>query len=190
MSTSSLQRYLVWLALALPLAAVAAGYLRGDLFYGEVVHLTGEWSVRLMMLALAATPLVRLYPGRRWTRWLMRQRRAIGIASFAWAVLHTVVYAARQPAVADILDDALAVAYWTGWLAFVIFLALATTSNDASVRRLGRRWRQLHRLIYAAALLTFGHWILVAFDPLPAYLHLAVIAALEVVRFVKRPRTS
>ena len=76
---------------------------------------------------------------------------------------------------------------WTGWLALVVMLVLAATSNDASVRRLGRRWPLLHRTVYAAAALSFVHWILSAFDPVPGYIHLGVLAGLEAIRLL-RPR--
>ena len=64
-------------------------------------------------------------------------------------------------------------------------LALAVTSNDASARLLRRRWKLLHRGVYAAAVLTFAHWILSAFDPIPGAIHLAVLVALEAIRLWK-----
>ncbi|CDX58008.1 hypothetical protein MPL3365_290045 [Mesorhizobium plurifarium] len=65
----------------------------------------------------------------------------------------------------------------------MIFIALAATSNDFAVRTLRRNWKRLHRVVYLAALLLFVHWVLSAFDPLAAYLHLTVLLALEAVRF-------
>ena len=76
----------------------------------------------------------------------------------------------------------------TGWLAFAIFLPLALTSNDASVRMLGRSWKRLHRAVYAAAVLSFAHWILEAFDPAVAYAHLAVLAAIQSARLAPAAR--
>ncbi|MEX2458656.1 MAG: hypothetical protein WD770_06685, partial [Actinomycetota bacterium] len=61
----------------------------------------------------------------------------------------------------------------------LIMLALALTSNDASLRRLGHGWKILHRAVYVAALLSFAHWVLSAFNPTPGYIHLGVLAALE-----------
>ena len=57
------------------------------------------------------------------------------------------------------------------------------------VRKLGRAWKRVHRLVYAAAALTFAHWLLVAFDVVPALVHLAVLVALEAYR-VTRARLS
>jgi sulfoxide reductase heme-binding subunit YedZ len=76
----------------------------------------------------------------------------------------------------------------TGWIAFVIFVALALTSNNWSVKQIGRRWKMLHRFVYVAAIFTFAHWILTAFDPLTGTLHLSVIAALEAYRLWKVSR--
>lgn len=186
MQRKSPVRYLLWFLLALPIAMVALAYATERLFYGEVVHLSGEWATRLLMLAMSATPLTLMFPGRPLPRFLMRYRRAFGVASFAWAVLHTVVYLERQTGLADVTDDALDVAYATGWVALAIFLALAATSNDRSVRWLKRGWSRLHRFVYAAAVLTFLHWLLVSFDPVPGLIHAAILAALELYRVVRQ----
>ena len=153
-------RYFLWLILSAPLVVTLVRYQNGGLFYGEVIHSTGEMSVRLMMLAMAATPLMLMFPRRGLPRWLLKNRRYIGVASFAYAALHTLEYL-------------------TGWLAMLVLLILATTSNDLAVRWLKRTWKKVHWFVYAAAVLSFAHWILVAFNPLPAVLHLATLAALE-----------
>lgn len=181
-------RYTLWAFLALPLAWALFGYATGGLYYGEVVHLTGEFSARLMIVAMAATPLVMMFPGKTPTRWLIRHRRAFGVSSFAYAAAHTLVYVDRTGVIADLIDDALDPAYLTGWIALLIFTALALTSNDASVRRLKTAWRRLHRFVYVAAVLTFVHWLLVAFSPGPALAHLTLLALLEGFRVWKQAR--
>lgn len=163
-------------------------YVTGTLFYGEFIHITGEFSARLLILTLAVTPLRRLLPKQRWTAWLIRQRRYLGVATFAYAVPHLVAYVVRLgDDIPRIVAEGLEPGMLTGWVAMVIFLALAVTSNDTSVRKLGRRWKALHRLAYAAAVLTFLHWILVAFDPIPALLHAGVLVAIEMTRLIRRP---
>ena len=88
------------------------------------------------------------------------------------------------------LHDALPISgILAGWLAFAIFIPLAITSNEWSVRRLRRWWKRIHRWIYAAALLVFAHWLLVAFDVVPGLIHLLVLGALEGYRIWKT-RTS
>jgi sulfoxide reductase heme-binding subunit YedZ len=177
--SAATQRRVLWLALFAPIAWILFRYQAGTLFYGEVVHLTGELSVRLMMLAMAATPLMLMFPGRALPRWLLRNRRYFGVASFAYAGLHTVVYAQRTGLVSEVLAESTEIEYLTGWIALLIFLVLAVSSNDASVRWLRKGWKRLHRLVYAAAILAFAHWILVAFDPLPAWLHLGLLGSLQ-----------
>jgi sulfoxide reductase heme-binding subunit YedZ len=173
--------YLLWAILALPAAHTLFAYWRGTTFYGEVVHSSGLLAVRLLIVAMAVTPLSLAFPRAGWTRWLRAHRRHFGVAAFAYSLLHTAVYVQRQAWTA-IFEDALTIAMWTGWFAFVVMLALAVTSNDASVRWLRGRWKWLHRAVYAAAILTFAHWILSAFDPIPGWIHLGVLAALEAYR--------
>jgi sulfoxide reductase heme-binding subunit YedZ len=69
-----------------------------------------------------------------------------------------------------------------GWLALALFIPLAVTSNDIAVRALKRSWKRLHRLVYPAAILTFLHWLLSAFDPTTAIIHIVVLAAIELLR--------
>ena len=168
--------------LAIPWAWLAFGYLTGRLFYGEMVHASGDWAVWFLMAALAVTPLHRLFPRQPWTAWLLPRRRYLGVAAFAYAALHAAIYVLRIGELPRILAEALEAGLLAGWLAFAIFVPLALTSNNASMRKLGRAWKRLHRAVYAAAVLTFAHWILVAFDPTTAYLHLAVLGAIQAAR--------
>jgi len=178
--------------LGLPWALLAVGYASGRLFYGELIHASGEWSIWTLMLALAVTPLRRMFPRQRWTVWLVPRRRYFGVASFAYALLHVAVYLVRQGDWPKILEQAMEAGILTGWLAFALFVPLALTSNDASVRGLGTAWKRLHRIVYLAAALSFAHWILVAFDPTPAFVYLGVTVLVELMRFIPlwlSPRT-
>ncbi len=188
--TQRFLRWLVWILLALPGLYLTYRYVRGATFYGEYLHATGELAARLLIVALAVTPLRLLFPNARWVRWLARARRWIGVAVFGYSLLHAVAYLLRQGELTRIAADAAEAAMWTGWLALLVMLALATTSNDWSVRRLGRRWKWLHRTVYAAAVLTSAHWILSAFDPVSGAVHLGVLAVLEGIRLVQLRRAG
>jgi sulfoxide reductase heme-binding subunit YedZ len=180
----------LWLALSVPAIGWSVALWRGDSFYGEYVHRTGMLSLQLLIAAMAVTPLCRLWPGTGLVTWLRRHRRSLGVASFAYLLLHAGAYCVRQP-VPRILSDAAEAAYASGWLAALAMAALALTSNDASVRRLGTRWKPLHRLVYAVAALTFAHWLLTAFDRGPAWIWLGVLLAIESVRLLaRRPSPS
>ena len=181
-------RYSLWFLLALPGAVIIVRYATGATFYGEVVLATGELSARLLIAAMAVTPLQLMFPGRGWVRWLLRRRRYLGVAAFGYAVLHTAVYLVRKGVLGDILAEADEPGLLAGWIALAIFLPLAITSNDASVRRLRRLWKRLHRWVYGAAALTFAHWVLTAFDPVPGLIHLGVLAGLEGFRLWKTTR--
>lgn len=181
-------RRLFWLVLALPGVVTVFRYATGATFYGEVVHGTGDFSAQLLIATMAVTPLQLMFPGHRWVRWLLMRRRYLGVASFGYAVFHTGVYLARTADLGDILGDAVEPGLLTGWLALAIFVPLAVTSNDASVRRLRRVWKRLHRWVYAGAILTFAHWVLTAFDPTIGLIHAAVLAALEAYRIWKTAR--
>lgn len=188
-------RLVLWLLLATPLALHTYNYvtesavLTGEVFYGGYVHDTGRWAAWALLAALAASPLRLSFPHSSITRWYMAQRRSLGVASFAYASAHLLAYLARQdwPRIAEDFAQA---AFWTGWIAFILLTALALTSNDLSVRRLGRSWKRLHRLVHPAAILVFLHWALTAFDPFLAWCHIAVLALLEGWRLfmMRRPR--
>jgi sulfoxide reductase heme-binding subunit YedZ len=162
--------------------------MTGGLYYGEFIHATGEFSARLLILTLAVTPLRLMFPKSRWTIWLRQNRRYFGVATFAYAVPHLVAYLWKLASVATVIEQAAEPGMWTGWIAMIIFLVLAITSNKFSTRKLGRRWIALHRLAYLAAILTFVHWVLVAFDPVSGFAHAAVLIALEAYRVVRHAR--
>jgi sulfoxide reductase heme-binding subunit YedZ len=179
-------KYFLWLLLAWPAIQATNGYLTGDLFYGEMVHLTGEYSARLLILTMAITPLRLFFNNAKWPTWLLHRRRYLGVATFAYAALHTLVYLNHKRDAVLIMQEAAEFSMWTGWVALPIFLALAVTSNDAAVKRLQRGWKKLHRWVYVAALLTFMHWIFVAFYFVPGLLHFLLLVSLESYRVWKR----
>lgn len=175
-------RTFVWIVIGVPLLVQAGRYLSGAVYYGEFLHWTGEWATRLLILALAVTPLRLALPNAHWPRWLAARRRDLGIATFLYALAHTITYLVDQKELHTIVEDGLNPDMATGWFAMIVFSLLALTSNDYSVRRLGRRWKLLHRIVYAGAALTLAHWILTAFNPTAGYVHLALLGALLIPR--------
>lgn len=184
-----LSKYGIWAILTVPGIYILYRYLTDEISYGQVIHETGNWSVGLLFLALAITPLRRLLPTAKWPLWLMFHRRAIGVASFGFAAFHTIVYLERKWGYGYILEEAKDPGILTGWIALAIFLVLTVTSNNASVRALRKNWQHLHRTVYIAAGLTFAHWILTAFEPQTAYICLAALCLVESLRFIKIFRT-
>ena len=141
------------------------------------------------MLTLAVTPARLMFPKARWPRWLAMRRRYLGVASFMYALLHTLVYLDKQE-LASIIQDSFEFQMWTGWLALIVFLLLAITSNDLAVAWLKRRWQVLHRLVYLATALTFVHWVFIAFNFVPAIVHLAIVVVLESTRLYFQRRRA
>jgi len=175
-----------WIILAAPFLWMLYAWQAEVLFYGEVIHISGEFSARLLLLAMAITPCRLLLPNAAWPRWLLRRRRYIGVAVFAYALLHTLVYVDKKRTLDLIFREGAEFSMWTGWLAFGIFLILAVTSNDRMVRALKQGWKNLHRWIYLAAALTFIHWIFVAFDFIPGLVHFLILLSIELTRLWKQ----
>ena len=123
---------------------------------------------------------------------MTRRRRDIGLVTFFYALAHTVAYLVQKSDLPLILSEGLEAGLLTGWIAFLVFIALAVTSNDVSVRALGRTWRRLHKTVYVAAILTYLHWVLTAFDPTVGYVHgaVAVVLLLARLRLARRPIAS
>ena len=147
-SSNRFRNPVIWLVLSLPALIVLYRFSTDSLSYGQVIHQTGIWSVAFLMVVMAITPLRHLFGPARWVQILLRQRRALGVASFGYAALHTGVYLERKWGADLILKEALEATLATGWVALLVFALLAATSNDGSVRRLKRRWKVLHRWVY------------------------------------------
>ncbi len=182
-------RYLLWLILALPAIPMLAD-LWSNALNDRLLHPTGEFSARFMIIAMMATPLRMLFPGSRITRWLIKYRREFGVAAALYAALHTMIYIVDMGTLQAMWDEVTALGIWTGWLAMLIFVPLALTSNDVSVRALGTAWKTLQRLVYPAAVATLVHWIFIDNDLGPALVHFIPLAALESYRIYRNVTRS
>lgn len=180
----------LWTLLSVPAATILYNRLAApELFHEEFLHPTGEWSARFLIVALMLTPLSQVLPGRDWVRWLVRHRRAFGVAAFLYAVLHLAFYVLDMETVANMMAEIGAVGIWTGWLALLLMVPLALTSNDAAMRRLKAGWKKLQRLAYPAGLLTLVHWMFVHDGLIPALVNFAPLAALQGWRLVRFARS-
>jgi methionine sulfoxide reductase heme-binding subunit len=155
-------RAAVWTLGLYPLVLVA-WWLRDGLFglganpIERVLHHTGWWALLLLLTTLAVTPLRKLTGLNQ----LARARRPLGLFAFFYATLHLIIYVGLDQvfAWAYIVEDVTKRPFITvGVVAWSILLPLAVTSTRAWVRRLGKRWVALHRLIYLAAPLGILHY--------------------------------
>jgi sulfoxide reductase heme-binding subunit YedZ len=178
-------KLILWALLALPAAVILIRALAGEPA-ADLVPSTGEWSARLIIAALMLTPLAQLFAGNGAVRWLLRHRRAIGVAAFAYALLHLLFYWLDMETVANVAAEFAAPSIWTAWLAFLCLLPPALASSDAAMRRLGRLWKRIQRFAYPAAVLTLVHWLLVHDGMTEALLHFAPLAALQLLRVARQ----
>lgn len=195
-AVSRLSPYWLWLLLALPAFGFVLQLVTTDdprVVY-QLLHPTGEFSARFLIIAMLASPLVLLLRGWRGPQWLRKNRRYFGVAAFGYAAPHTVLYLVDEGTAARVVADLPKLYIWTGWLAFLIFIPLAATSMDYFVRRMGASWKTLQRTTYLAAILTLVHWAALHDwgGAGPALVHFGPLATLEAYRlwyWYLRPKT-
>jgi sulfoxide reductase heme-binding subunit YedZ len=168
----------IFAAALIPAAALIADAWRGNLTANPIeyiTHTTGDWAIRFLIITLAVTPI------RRITGWnpIIQLRRMLGLFSFFYATLHFLTwfvldwfFDVRQMAE----DVAMRPFITLGMATFLMLLALALTSTQKSIRRLGRRWTQLHRLIYVAACTALLHFWLARKTVVPQFQVLLLVA--------------
>jgi len=151
----------VFLAALLPLARLVWRTAEGSLGANPVetlTHATGDWTFNFLLLTLTVTPL-RSITG---LHWLLRLRRMLGLFTFFYATLHFLTFTGFDHSfdLGEMFADVLKRPFITvGFAAFVLLIPLAATSFNAAIRWLGgRRWQELHRSVYAIAILACLHY--------------------------------
>jgi len=183
----------VFVLCALPLAWLVFRAFTGRLGINPVEDLeltTGIWALRLLVLTLLVTPL------RRVTGWnrVIQYRRMLGLFAFFYVSVHFAIYIGIDQFFAFdlILKDIVKRPFITmGFTAFVLMIPLAITSTKGWIRRLGRRWQMLHRLIYISAIAAAVHylWKVKVMIGSPVY-YAAIIAILLGFRVVWQLRSA
>jgi sulfoxide reductase heme-binding subunit YedZ len=171
----------VFLACLVPLGVLVSRGISGSLGPNPVeamTHFTGDWTLNLLLATLAVTPLRRLTGQVR----LIRFRRMLGLFAFFYGALHVTIYLWLDQFfdAGAILEDVLKRPYITvGFAAFVLMVPLAITSTQGWIRRLGRRWKTLHRAVYAIAILGVVHYLwLVKADLLEPAIYGVILAVM------------
>ncbi len=124
----------------------------------QLEHTSGLWALRFLLITLAVTPLRLL---TNWN-WLIRYRRMLGLFAFFYATLHFTIYLVIDLGGfwAQIFSEIAKKPFITvGFAAWLLLIPLATTSTKAMMRKLGRNWSRLHRLIYVIGLLGVLHFL-------------------------------
>ena len=173
----------------LPVANLAWGLCHDTLGANPVeaiIHKTGEWALRLLLLTLAISPLRRIFKYHP----LIHLRRMFGLLCFFYALIHFSIYLVLEqwfdwPA---IIEDIKERPYITaGFGAFILLIPLAVTSTHAMRQRLQMAWVKLHKLIYLASVLAILHfWWLVKADVLEPVIYASILALLLAYRLLIR----
>ncbi len=157
----------------------------------QLIHRFGIWGLNFLLITLAVTPLRQL-TGKAW---LLRFRRMLGLFAFFYVLMHFLTYAGLDQRfdLPVILEDIAERPYITiGFTALVLLIPLAVTSTNGMMRRLGRRWKKLHRLVYLVVVLGVWHFYwqvkLDTVEPLVYAMILAVLLGYRIWR--KYGRTS
>ncbi len=128
----------------------------------EALHFSlGDWALRFLCLTLAMTPLKNFFHQSGFIRF----RRMLGLYTFFYATLHLLVYLVLDLSLSleALLDEVPKSSYIIfGFVTYFLLLPLAITSNVYWQKRLGQRWKRLHRMIYIAVLAGFLHYVLMA----------------------------
>lgn len=183
--------WLVFATMATPLVwlvtlALTGGPGVGGLGANPIEFITrflGDWALRALLVALAATPLKIMFG---WT-WPVRMRRMLGLWAFAYVSLHLSNYIGVDQFFdwAAIGKDIIKRNYITvGMATYVILAALALTSWNGAIKRLGAKaWKRLHKLVYLAGVLGCVHYfMMVKADTLPPAVHAGVLGGLLGIR--------
>ena len=183
----ALAKAAVFVAALVPQALLIRGAVTGNLGVNpaETIQLeTGRWALNFLLISLAVTPI------RRLTGWnvLIQFRRMLGLFAFAYAIFHFLSYwsfdlnFAFSAMFADVLKRPFIA---LGFFALLLMLPLALTSTKGWIRRMGKRWTQLHRLVYVSAILAILHFAfkvkVFTGDPV---IYAAILAALLLFRIV------
>lgn len=160
MNRSRLLKAVVFAACLIPLGQLSYNAWTGDLTANPIefiTHFTGDWSLIFLLITLSVTPLRKVLG---WNE-IIKFRRMLGLFAFFYALLHFSTYMVLdhffdfQAIVKDIIKRPYVTAGFTG---FVLMIPLAITSTAAMIRKLGKRWQQLHRLVYLAAIAGVIHF--------------------------------
>jgi sulfoxide reductase heme-binding subunit YedZ len=159
----SAEKIIAFLGACVPALWLAWRAWSGDLSaarpVNDAIHSTGNYAIWLVVLSLSITPARRLFNAPK----LINVRRTLGVAAFCYAALHLTLYVAQEKFdLAKIASEIVLRIYLTiGFIALIGLIALAATSTDGMIKRLGgARWNRLHKIVYAIAILGVIHFLM------------------------------
>ena len=155
-----------------------------------LTHETGQWALRFLLITLVITPLRRISK----INWLIKLRRMLGLFAFFYASMHfiTYIWLDRFFDWREILIDIPKRPFITiGFVSFVLLIPLAVTSTRAMQRRLKKKWKVLHRLVYIIPVLVIVHfiWSLKA-DYTEPFIYAAIFFILMLMRSIRTEKKA
>lgn len=195
-------QFALWISLVLPLAWIAMRFFGLDIGSGvgsgfggspsanpaqELNHLFGQVAISAVVLNLWIGHLLAFHRSLT-TRFpwsssvlltLKKFRRSLGVAGWLYLIIHIAFHFLIEAGLAEGFEAILHARYlWVGSLAALVLTALALTSNNASQRKLGRKWAKLHRLVYVAFFLAIAHTLMIEKANIPYFATLGIATAL------------
>jgi methionine sulfoxide reductase heme-binding subunit len=130
----------------------------GPLPVKAALRLVGDWTIRFLIVTLALTPLQRII---NWPR-ISLIRRMLGVTAFAYAITHFILYIVNSKFDLGFVVSEIVLRFYLtiGFVALLGLSLLAATSFDSAIRKLGKRWKQIHQLVYVIALLGLLHYFI------------------------------
>jgi sulfoxide reductase heme-binding subunit YedZ len=184
----SIARGLLWILLAVPAMLMLWSFAKGTVLAMDLLHPSGEMSIRLMILAMLPGPLSEFFGLNRFFRGWIAVRRNLGVAAFGYALLHLIFYIFDMNNLAAMLAELGIPGIWTGWLALILMAPPAAISFNYAMRKLRQNWKKLQRLVYPALIIGLIHWILLDWAWQPAIVHLTPLIAAWILRYIGRKR--
>lgn len=179
---------LVFVSALLPAAYLIWGIFNNALGANPIEYIIrdlGDWTLRFLLITLAISPLRRLTGMAQ----LLRLRRMLGLYTFFYGLLHLSIYIILEQSFdwPEIWLDILERPFITiGMLAFILLIPLTVTSTTAAMRKLGKNWLRLHKLIYPISIFAVLHfWWLVKADTREPFIYVVTLTALLLERLVR-----
>ncbi len=185
-------KIIIFILLLLPLTLLVYYGANDELTADPIeymLHYTGIWSLRILLLTLAMTPLRNIFNQVAF----LKMRRMIGLFVFFYVSLHLFIYVGLDLGFrfGHLFEDIIKRPYITvGFIAWLLLLPMAVTSNKRMIRKLGRKWKTLHKSIYLVTILACLHFMwLVKADLLEPLIYIVIAFVLLFYRLIRYSRS-
>lgn len=181
------KKYFLWAILSIPLIGITTQAFNipyAEKEFDQLMHVSGEFGVRLLIISLMITPLSMIFKRTRFAKWLLRNRRYFGVAAFSYMIFHTIVYFVYK-SIPEVISELIVFRYAVGWLALFMVIPPAITSTNNAIKKLGsKKWKIIQRLAYGVGIFSALHWFLLDGGVKPALVHFTPLVILVLYRVI------